>query len=101
MLKSFNYWVVVALAGVALSLSIANAGLYFSNRSLQARINARVQYLRQSQSVGNVYQEIAKALANLAVEHGDKEVTALLAQEGFSIAPTPGSNATANSWRKP
>lgn len=89
MLKPIQYWLLCALAAVSVVLVGLNAGLYFTNRSAQALLNARAQYIQQTQAIGSLYQEIAKALANLAVENRDADVEALLAQEGFTISPTP------------
>ena len=93
MLKPIEYWLVSALAAVAVLLVAVNAGLYFANRSAQATLSARAQYIQQSQSIGALYQEIAKALANLAVEHHDEDVKALLAGEGFTINPAPAGTS--------
>ena len=100
MLKSLHYWIICALAGASVVLVAVDAGLYYTNRSLQAQVSARGQYIQQSQLIGSLYQEIAKALANLAIEHHDDEVKALLAQEGFTISPTPNT-AGANARSKP
>jgi len=104
MLKPIQYWVLLALAAVSVLLVVSNIGLYFSNRSAQAQISARAQYLQQSQAIGTLYEDIAKALANLAVEHRDEEVRAMLAQEGFTINAAPvkateSANATAAPTR--
>ena len=82
-------------------LVVVNAGLYFTNRSAQALLNARAQYIQQSQSIGSLYQEIAKALANLSIERHDEEIKALLAQEGFTIKPTPGNAPAPDARGKP
>jgi hypothetical protein len=90
-LKPFQYWLICAIATASGVLVAVDAGLYLMNRSLQAEVSARAQYIQQSQSIGSLYQEIAKALANLAIEHHDDEVKALLAGEGFTITPTPAA----------
>jgi len=96
-----QYWVSVALAAAGVVIVAVNAALYFTNHSLQAEVSARAQYIQQSQTIGSLYQEIAKALASLAIEHHDEEVKALLAQEGFTVNPTPGSAAALDIQSKP
>jgi hypothetical protein len=100
-LKPFQYWLICSLAAVSVVLVVVNAGLYFTNRSAQALLNVRAQYIQQSQPVGSLYQEIAKALANLSIERHDEEIKALLAQEGFTIKPTPSNAPTPNTRSKP
>jgi len=90
-LKPPQYWLLSALAFVCLVTVGVNAGLYFTNRSAQALLSARAQYIQQTQPIGALYQDIAKALASLAVEHHDAEINALLAGEGFTISPTQGT----------
>jgi pyridoxine/pyridoxamine 5'-phosphate oxidase len=91
-LKPWQFRLLSALAALCVVIVGTNAGLYFANRSAQAQLNARAQYIQQSQSIGSLYQEIAKALANLAVEHHDDEIKALLAKEGFTISAAPAES---------
>lgn len=101
MLKPFQYWVILALAAVSLVLVVVSAGLQFTDRSAQSRLSARTQYIQQSQSIGSLYQEVAKALANLAIENHDEEVKALLAGEGFTINPAAAKAAAGAGPGKP
>ncbi len=102
MLKSLHYWILCALAATSIVLVVVNAGLYFANRSDQAQLNSRAQYIQQTQSIGSLYQEIAKELANQAIEHHDDEIKSLLTQEGFTISPTPANaTGTTNARSKP
>ena len=94
MLKSSEYWVIFALAALSVVLAATNAGLFFTNRSLQQTVSARAQYLQQSQSIGTLYQEIARTLAKLAVEHKDEEVKALLRAEGFTLTAGDGTETS-------
>ena len=96
-----QYWVCFALAAAGVVIVVVNAGLYFTNLSLQAEVSSRVQYIQQSQTIASLYQEIAKALASLAIEHHDEEVKALLAREGFTVNPTPASAGTLDVQSKP
>ena len=91
MLKPMQYSVLCVLSALGVALVVANAALYFANRSAQAHVAARARYIEQSQSIGALYQDIARSLATLAVQHHDDEVTALLKEEGFTIKPAEGS----------
>jgi NH3-dependent NAD+ synthetase len=64
-----------------------NTALVLSNRDLQEQVNARAQYIQQTQTIRALYEDIVKALANLAVERNDQDIKALLAQQGFTINP--------------
>ena len=86
---------------MSILLVAVNAGLYFANRSGQDQANLRAQYIRQGQTIESLYQEIVKALANLAIERHDEEIKALLAQEGFTISPTPANTAIPDARSKP
>ena len=94
MLKPLEYWVLFALAAVSVVLAATNAGLFFSNRSLQMSVGARAQYIQQSQSIATLYQEIARTLAKLAIEHHDEDVKALLKAEGFTLNASDANDAT-------
>jgi hypothetical protein len=100
-MKPREYWLTCALAALALMLVLANSALYLSNRSMQARVTARAQYIQQSQAIGTLYQEIAKGLANLALERRDEQLKSLLAEEGFTINPTPANATAADGRNKP
>ena len=101
MIKPFHYWIALVLAGACLALVALNAGLYFSNQSMQARMMGRAQYIQQSQQIGALYQDIAKMLADLAMERDDQAVNALLAAEGFKINAAPVHDGASNTKGKP
>ena len=65
MLKTIEYWVLCALGGIAIVLVGANIWLYAGNRSAQAEVNARTQYIQQTTSINDLYQQMAKALAEV------------------------------------
>jgi len=67
-----------------------NTALVLSNRAMQAQVNSRAQYIQQTQTIRALYEDIVKALANLAVERNDQDIKALLAQEGSRGLPCAG-----------
>ena len=94
MVRKWQYWTLIGTAAIGCTLVAVNAGLYVSNRLLQEQASGRAQYIQQSQQIGALYQEIAKALAKLAIERHDEDVKALLTHEGFTINQTPVNSAT-------
>jgi hypothetical protein len=87
MLNKSQWWVFCALGVLSLVLVAANLGLQEANRAAQASVSARAQYLQQTGAVRDLYQEIAKALAELALRNHDEAVESMLAGEGLHITP--------------
>lgn len=83
MLKPLQYWLLSGLAALAAVMAVANVGLYFSNRSREALVAARAQYIQQSQAIATVYRSIAGSLVKLANDHHDEELKSLLSHEGI------------------
>jgi hypothetical protein len=100
MLKSMQYSILCVIAALGVALVAVNAVLYFSNRVTQAHVTARARYIEQSQSIGTLYQEIARALASLAIQHHDDEATALLKQEGITINRPAASGSSTSGNQK-
>ena len=61
------------------------------NRSVQAGINQRQQFINQSIQLGRINDTLIRALAAAAVEHNDDKLRELLAQNGITINPTTGA----------
>jgi hypothetical protein len=99
-LKVSEYRILLGLGILSILLVGANIGLYFSNQSLQASVNARAEYIQQSVQIKNFYQELAKTLAELAVKNHDDQVKTLLSEEGFTIKAPPANSAPADTSRK-
>jgi len=98
LLKPFEYWLLCNLGVVAIILVGVNIWLYGGNRSVQAEVNARAQYIQQTASISGLHQQMANALAELAIKNHDQQIEALLSQEGFAInpaLPAPGKSAAA------
>jgi hypothetical protein len=100
-LKTFHYRLIVALGAVCVVLVAGNAWLSFENRAAQTRLNARAQYIQQSQAIGSLYQEIARSLAKLAIDNHDEQLRAMLAGEGFTIGPPQSSGPAPTASGKP
>ena len=94
MLKPIQFWVLAGVAILGLILVAVNIRLVVLNRDSQASISSRTQYLQQSVQLQNLYQEIVKAIADLAVRNKDEQLRDLLSHNGMSISTTP--TATGN-----
>ena len=91
MLKNNEYRLLSGLGILALVLVGVNIGLYFSNRSLTASVNARAAYIQQSIQIGNFRTGLAKDLAELVVKNHDDQLRAMLSGEGFTINQAPAA----------
>jgi hypothetical protein len=82
---------LVALSGITVALVVAYIVLNQDNRSVQAEVNQRQQFINQSIQLGRLNDALIRALAAAAVEHNDDKLRELLAQNGITINPTTGA----------
>ena len=85
------YRLLVALSGIALILVVVYIVLIQDNRSVQAGINQRQQFINQSIQLGRINDALIRALAAAAVSNKDDKLHDLLAQNGITINPTTGA----------
>ncbi len=85
------YRVLVALSGITLVLVVAYIILIQDNRSVQAEVNQRQQFINQSIQLGRINETLIRNLAAAAVNNKDDRLRDLLAQSGFTINPTTGA----------
>jgi len=88
---SWLYRLLVALSGITLALVVAYIVLIQDNRTVQAEVNQRQQFINQSIQLGRINDTLIRALAAAAVENNDDKLRELLAQNGISINPTTGA----------
>jgi hypothetical protein len=95
------YRVVLALSGITLVLVVIYLCLVEANRSVQAEVNQRQQFINQSIQFNRVNDALIRALATTAVNDKDDKLRDLLAQNGITInaktgaaVATPGPRAT-------
>ena len=88
---SWLYRLLVALSGITLVLVVAYIVLIQDNRTVQAEVNQRQQFINQSIQLGRFNDTLIRALASAAVEHNDDKLRELLAQNGITINPTTGA----------
>ncbi|MGD0842502.1 MAG: hypothetical protein ABSA32_15230 [Candidatus Acidiferrales bacterium] len=99
MLKTFQYWLLCGLGAIAIVLVGANIWLYVRNRSVEAEVNARAQYIQQTAPINDLHQQMARALAELAIKNNDEQLLMLLSDQGITINRT--STVPANSAPAP
>jgi hypothetical protein len=90
------YRVVVALSGITLMLVIVYLVVGEQNRTVQAKINERQQFINQSLEFARINQALVRAMATVASNDKDDKLRALLAQNGITINPKTGAPAAAS-----
>ncbi len=88
---SWQYRLLVALSGMTLALVVAYIIFIQENRSVQAEVNKRQQFINQSIQLGRISDALIRALAAAAVNQQDDKLRELLAQNGITINPTTGA----------
>jgi hypothetical protein len=79
-----QWWTASLLAGLALLLMAASLGLGAVNRSLQAEVGVRQQYVQQSLQLETLYREIIRALAELGARNNDQNLRDMLQRHGIT-----------------
>jgi hypothetical protein len=80
---------LVALSGITLILVVAYIVLVQDDRTIQAEVNQRQQFINQSIQLGRVNEALIRALAANAGK--DDKLRELLAQNGISINAATGA----------
>ena len=89
--EGWGYRIVLALSGITLILVVVYLSLVEQNRSVQAEVNQRQQFINQSIQFGRVNEALIRALATVAVNDKDEKLRDLLAQNGIVINPKTGA----------
>jgi hypothetical protein len=85
------YRLLVALSGITLVLVVVYIVVIQDNRSVQAEVNQRQQFINQGIQLGRINDAVIHALAATAVSNKDDKLRDLLAQNGITINPTTGA----------
>ncbi|HUC10867.1 MAG TPA: hypothetical protein VL985_10650 [Stellaceae bacterium] len=91
----WGYRIMVALSGITLILVFVYLSVSSQNRSVQAEIDRRQQFINQSIQFGRVNEALVRALATAAVNDKDDKIRELLVQNGITINPKSGAPALA------
>jgi hypothetical protein len=95
MLKKNEFVILIALASTSLALVLANMILFSQNRTAQAEVTQRAQYIQQAAQLEPLYREMVKALGELTVRNNDTQLRDMLAKQGITVnmAPPPAPPA--------
>lgn len=93
MLKTAQYWILTAI-GVTCLLGVAvNIVLAEGNSSRQSEVSKRAQYIQQTVQLQSLYQNMVRALANMAVRNKDPALRSLLAKQGINLTVKPAQSS--------
>lgn len=95
MLTTWQHRLLTAIGAVSLLLVLLNGTLFLTNRSAQAQVAERQQFIQQTVQLETLYREIVKALAELALKNGDNQILQMLASQGISVTPNAPAAAPA------
>ena len=95
MLKKNEFFILTALAAIGVLLAIANMILFSQNRTAQAEVTGRAQYIQQAAQLEPLYREMVKALGELSVRNNDAQLRELLAKQGITVNTPPAAPAAA------
>lgn len=91
MLKKSQFRVLMTLAVLALILTLTNMLLYSSNRSVNAKVSARGQYIQQSLQMQPLYDAMLRNMVGLAAKKNDSQLKGLLASQGITFNVNPNT----------
>ena len=89
------YRIILALSGITLILVVVYLYQIEQNRSVQAEVNQRQQFINQSIQFNRVNDALIRALAAVAVSDKDDKLRDLLAQNGITINAKTGAPVVA------
>ena len=83
-MNRLQWWAASLLAGLALLLMASSLTLGAMNRSLQAEVAVRQQFVQQSLQLEALYREIIRALAELGARNNDQNLRDMLQRHGIT-----------------
>ena len=86
MLARWQFWVATVVALLVALVAGYSMMLFSQNRSTQAELARRAQYLQQTGQLEVIYREMIKGLADLSVRNQDKSLTDLLGSQGITVS---------------
>ena len=94
--EGWLYWMTVGLSAAAGALVVAYIILVQENRTVQADVNRRQQFINQGTQLGRISEALIRALAATAVSNKDDKLRDLLADNGITINASgePAPSAT-------
>ena len=85
---------ITLAAALGLVLALANMVLFEKNRTLQAEVSTRAQYIQQSVQLEGLQREIVNAIASLALRNKDDALKTILSQQGITFKAEPSESTS-------
>jgi hypothetical protein len=79
------FWATSGLALLILILVCVNTVLMLGNRSSQAEVNARQQFINQSIQLSRLHQDLVNTLASTSVKNKNDALRQILAEVGIIV----------------
>lgn len=89
------YWFTTGCAALALILVVTNVCLIKGNQGIQEDITFRQNIINTAVNVSPINQQLAQALYDAAQRTNDKQIRALLTEQGFQVEEKPAAKAVA------
>jgi hypothetical protein len=93
-LRRWQSWLMIASVVMA-AVVVANILIFEGNRTVQAEVSRRAQYLQQTVQVENVGREVVRAAVDAAIRTSDEALKSLLNQNGITFTPPTASTPEA------
>jgi len=81
------FWATSGLALLILILVCVNTILMSGNRSSQAEVNARQQFINQSIQLSRLHQDLVNTLAATSVRNKNDALRQILSEVGITVTP--------------
>jgi histidinol phosphatase-like PHP family hydrolase len=94
LLRDWKFSLVTAIALIGSILVLVNVSIHRGNRTLQADVAQRQQFINQSIQLARLNNEIIQALARLSAETNDESIRQLLADQGVTFTVNPPAAET-------
>jgi hypothetical protein len=86
MLNKTEFLIATGLSVLVLILVVVNAVLFEGNRTAQADLSTRGQYIQQSLQLEPIYQALVRSLAEMAANRSDAQIGTLLSSQGITFS---------------
>lgn len=85
-LTALQFWLLSITVALTLVLLLFSISLFLSNRSVQAEVNSRQQYINDSIKINRLSNQLIQSLANLSAQTKDEKLKILLSAHGIQFA---------------
>ena len=84
MLTDWKFWVLTIVSALALTVSVSNFVMRQDIVERQQQVLQRQQFINEAQSLSQFNSQFIRALASLAAQTNDANITQLLADNGIT-----------------